>query len=158
MPPAATCPALAAALRPAILSVNEAASESWVRRLADALGLCAVWHRGIALACCGPLELPLRRDRPPAAAAENGGAIAGIVSGDSGGSIGGGGGGGGGGIGGGGGGSSASVGGPIEEGDALLFHPGLVCEATARRRLTGAVLGRRLAFNLSDATQAVGAR
>lgn len=42
--------------------------------------------------------------------------------------------------------------------DVLLFHPDLACEATGRRRLTGGVFGARLAFNLSDATQAIGVR
>ena len=53
---------------------------------------------------------------------------------------------------------SASLGGNIEEGDAVLFHPALTCEAAVRRRLSGSVYGSRLAVNLGDATQAVGVR
>ena len=92
-------------IRPAVVSLNEAASEAWVHELAAELGMCALWHTGVAVIRVGPLSLP------PG----------------------------------------------IEEGDALLFHPGLVCEGTVRRRLSGKVFGRGLAVNFGDATQAIGA-
>ena len=46
------------ALRPAVVTLNEAASSAWVRELADELGMCAVWHSGVAVVRLGPLALP----------------------------------------------------------------------------------------------------
>lgn len=45
-------------IRPALVTINEAASETWVRSLADALGMCAIWHVGVAVVRVGPLSLP----------------------------------------------------------------------------------------------------
>lgn len=45
-------------LQPALVTINEAASEDWVRQLADELGLCAIWHSGVAVVRMGPLSLP----------------------------------------------------------------------------------------------------
>jgi hypothetical protein len=47
------------ALRPAVVCLNEAPSQAWVRRLADRLGYACVWHPGIAVVRLGPLALPL---------------------------------------------------------------------------------------------------
>ena len=45
-------------LQPAIVTINEAASKSWVCTLADELGMCAIWHSGVAVVRLGPVSLP----------------------------------------------------------------------------------------------------
>ena len=45
-------------LRPALVTINEAASRNWVWALADELGMCAIWHSGVAVVRLGPLALP----------------------------------------------------------------------------------------------------
>ncbi len=45
-------------MRPALVTINEAASKGWVCTLADELGLCAIWHSGVAVVRLGPLALP----------------------------------------------------------------------------------------------------